>query len=281
MSRLRTIFGNLFHLKNSDKISSDVTAINGICIARVGDVIDQEFLNNLKSINVTANYIKKICDMELFGHLGQLLDTEKYKFIAALGPSKKQILDLLGKIEFSELIYKELNWMSRLSYRYHHCLAVVLMVARIMMDLSKSPEQVMDAASCVFTHDIGITRVPRNILQKISSLNPDEMQIIREHPIYSYILLTYYFGDCTHLNAQVGFTHHEDLMGQGYPQGIAQENFISRCIYLCDYYDALISDRPFRPAMKNEEALELIEKCVDEQRMDKEVFSVFKNFLIN
>ena len=48
------------------------------------------------------------------------------------------------------------------------------------------------AVSCALTHDFGITRVPEQILNKVSPLSEQEMKVVREHPIYSFCLLTYY-----------------------------------------------------------------------------------------
>ena len=58
-------------------------------------------------------------------------------------------------------------------------------------------------------------------------------------------------------------THHEHWDGKGYPQGLIGESIplLSRILAVTDAYDAMTSDRPYRPAMSTEEACKEIERC--------------------
>ena len=270
----------LFKKKNRLEISDHITAINGRVIARKGDRINHDFLNQLLEQRPpdidSADTIEK---SDLISNFESLLDKPKYQFISNSDLKKAQLLRILASIHLNELIMKELTWMERSAYHHHHSLVVALLVARMTLDFYEDENKAREAASCALTHDFGITRVPVGILNKKSSLDAREMKVLREHPIYSYILLTYYGCSDPHLNAQVGYEHHEDLLGTGYPRGIILENLTTQFIQICDVFDALISARPFRPALTSEEALEKITEMVDNGQIDSEVFAVLKNCL--
>ena len=89
------------------------------------------------------------------------------------------------------------------------------------------------------------------------------MKVVREHPIYSFCLLTYYGYDESDLNAIVAYEHHENLLGTGYPRGVVPELLLSQIIQIGDIFDALISARPFRPAKIPEQAKEIIDEMAD------------------
>ncbi len=89
----------------------------------------------------------------------------------------------------SHLMVEELSWMERYKYHDDHTLAVMTLMT---LELHQGKEEALKAASCALTHDFGITRVPEQILNKVSPLDEQEMKVVREHPSYSFCLLTYY-----------------------------------------------------------------------------------------
>jgi len=110
----------------------------------------------------------------------------------------------------------------------------------------------------------------------VSTLNESDVVSLQKHPLYSYVLLSYYYGDLNHPVACTAFTHHENLQGSGYPRGIILDDPIAECIRICDKYDALISERPFRPALHHSEAFDKIVIDSDDQLISKEIFSLFE-----
>ncbi|EHQ91923.1 HD domain-containing phosphohydrolase [Desulfosporosinus youngiae] len=109
-------------------------------------------------------------------------------------------------------------------------------------------------------HDLGKLAIPKNILDKQSPLEPDEIEIIRTHTYYTHRLLIE-AGFPTRL-VEWAAHHHEFLNGGGYPFALAGKdlNEGSRLMAIADVYAALIEDRPYRRAMSSEAALALIEK---------------------
>lgn len=273
---------NLFNRKKELVISNNIIAIDRKVIARKGERLEQALLHRVAELHPQGIEDKQtLGQTRLLSHFQTLLDKNKYRFVANDNQKRQRLVDILAGVRLNKVVFKELAWMTRYQYHYFHTLAVTLIVTRIALDLFRDETKAREAACCTLTHDFGITRVPERILKKISRLDDEEVKIVCEHPIYSYILLTYYFGSYQKLNVLIGYEHHEDLLGTGYPRGIVQEYVISQLIRICDFYDALISARPFRPALSRDEALDVIAEEVNRGRLNSEAFALLNSYLGN
>lgn len=107
-------------------------------------------------------------------------------------------------------------------------------------------------------HDIGKMGVPDTILLKADKLTEDEWCIMRRHPQLAYDLLS----KIKYLQPalDIPYCHHEKWDGSGYPRGLKGDQIplIARIFAVVDVWDALRSDRPYRPAWSEEKALEYI-----------------------
>jgi PAS domain S-box-containing protein len=104
-------------------------------------------------------------------------------------------------------------------------------------------------------HDIGKMAIPDSILTKSARLTEPEWEVIKQHPRYAYELLSpiHYLKPAL----DIPHYHHEKWDGSGYPDGISGEQIPlpARLFAVIDVFDALISDRPYRPAWKKEKAI--------------------------
>ena len=109
-------------------------------------------------------------------------------------------------------------------------------------------------------HDIGKIGTPLTILDKPATLEPGEMQIMRDHVNIGVRILEPIpcFRDALPMVAQ----HHEWLDGSGYPAGLAGESIClhARILAVADCYDAMVSDRPYRKGLPKRQALEILEQ---------------------
>jgi HD-GYP domain-containing protein (c-di-GMP phosphodiesterase class II) len=103
-------------------------------------------------------------------------------------------------------------------------------------------------------HDIGKIAVPDTILGKPGSLTEEEWKVMRSHSAYGEQLVNDTPG-LQHL-AKAIRAEHERWDGGGYPDGLAGEKIplASRITFVCDAYDAMTSDRPYRPALSPDAA---------------------------
>ena len=121
-------------------------------------------------------------------------------------------------------------------------------------------------------HDIGKMGITDAILLKPGPLTPAEWEVMRQHPVIAYRLLS----PITHLRLalDIPYCHHEKWDGTGYPRGLKGEEipFAARLFAVADVWDALCSARPYRPAWAIEKVREYIQseagKHFDPQAVD-------------
>jgi HD-GYP domain-containing protein (c-di-GMP phosphodiesterase class II) len=124
-------------------------------------------------------------------------------------------------------------------------------------------------------HDLGKLGVSSAILEKPGKLDEAEWAAMRAHASHTQAILGR-IGALSDL-APIAAAHHERLDGKGYPLGLRADAITreTRIITLCDYYDALTADRPYRPALRVEHALEVMAADVG-TALDPEGFEALK-----
>jgi HD-GYP domain-containing protein (c-di-GMP phosphodiesterase class II) len=97
-------------------------------------------------------------------------------------------------------------------------------------------------------HDVGKVHVQADIVNKPGPLDPNEWKEMRQHPVHGYWLLC---RVVQHQIAETVLCHHERYDGTGYPFGLSGTTvpLLSRVLAVADAYDAMTSDRPYRPAI--------------------------------
>src|SRR6195256_2991775 len=123
-------------------------------------------------------------------------------------------------------------------------------------------------------HDIGKIGVPGAILLKPGPLTAEEERQMREHPVIGERIVKP-FASAADLLFIVR-NHHERFDGGGYPDGVAGHNIpvLARIVSICDAYDALASDRPYRARRNSTEAIEALMRGAGQQ-WDRELVSLF------
>ena len=109
-------------------------------------------------------------------------------------------------------------------------------------------------------HDLGKVCIPRDLLIKPGQLTPAERKVIQEHPVVGARMLLQN-PDPMEIAAVVAYEHHVMLDGGGYPalREARGAQYASRLVHVCDVYDALRTNRPYRLAWESERALAYIE----------------------
>lgn len=125
-------------------------------------------------------------------------------------------------------------------------------------------------------HDIGKIAIADDILNKPGRLTESEFYEIKRHSEIGFRILST-VKDMS-LIANYVLSHHERWDGKGYPKGLSKENIplVSRICNIADAYDAMTSERSYRPAMSNEYAIEELQKNSSTQ-FDPELVEIFLN----
>jgi HD-GYP domain-containing protein (c-di-GMP phosphodiesterase class II) len=111
-------------------------------------------------------------------------------------------------------------------------------------------------------HDVGKIGIDDNILKKPAALTDDEFEIMKQHPQKGYKIMSQIPAMKEFLPGM--YMHHEMINGQGYPQGLKDEEIPlqARIVSVADTFDAMTTDRPYQRAMKFEDALARIKNFV-------------------
>ena len=114
-------------------------------------------------------------------------------------------------------------------------------------------------------HDIGKMAIPDAILDKPGTLNESEWSFVRRHTMIGERIVT--AAPALIPLARLVRSSHERLDGAGYPDGLSGEEipFGARIVAVCDAFDAMVSDRPYRAAMSADDALQELRRCAGSQ----------------
>ncbi|HEX8683293.1 MAG TPA: HD-GYP domain-containing protein, partial [Ardenticatenaceae bacterium] len=139
-----------------------------------------------------------------------------------------------------------------------HSLRVTEMTVELARTMGMSEEEIVQVRRGALLHDIGKMGIPDRILLKPGALDDEEWEIMRRHPTYGYEML----APIAFLRPalDIPHAHHEKWDGTGYPRGLQGEQIplAARIFAVVDVWDALRSDRPYRPAWEKERVLEHI-----------------------
>lgn len=166
------------------------------------------------------------------------------------------------------------------SYTCGHSDRVARYAKRIATRMGLSSQECDRVYMAGLLHDVGKIGVPDSILGKPGPLTPEEFAIVKKHPEIGFNILK-------HLK-QLDYVlpgvlhHHEAVCGKGYPYGLVGEAIPlhGRILAVADAYDAMTSDRPYRPGMPSEKA-ESILRAGAEKMWDTDIVVVFLECLAN
>ena len=142
--------------------------------------------------------------------------------------------------------------------RHVHRMAAV--AALLGSKLGLAPDRALLLRAAAPMHDVGKIATPDGVLRKQGRLTAEERQRMQAHTVVGHEILSDSESELLRMAAEIALTHHEWFDGSGYPQGLRGERIPleGRIVAVADVFDALLSDRPYRPAMDVAGATELI-----------------------
>jgi HD-GYP domain-containing protein (c-di-GMP phosphodiesterase class II) len=249
----------------------------GYVLLKEDAVLTSRYIQRLKKIGIAKCYIKdEISEgIVLPKRLDDKLRIEAIEIVSGLyngvlenrhTPVKtwkriEQLIDnildeMLGE---DELVCDMMDLKTYDNYTFSHCVNVALLstVTGTAMGLDRT--MLYHLAVGGLMHDVGKMFIPIELVNKDQSLTSEEFELMKTHPEkgYQYLL----DAGQTNENACEGVLHHHERVdGLGYPNGIYGRsiNRFGKIYAICDVYDAITSDRPYRKAWNVNEGLEYI-----------------------
>jgi HD-GYP domain-containing protein (c-di-GMP phosphodiesterase class II) len=168
----------------------------------------------------------------------------------------KEMISKLGKAAINLSIVKNYD-----EYTYTHLINVTILSMFFSKFLGASDFVIKEVGMGAILHDIGKVKIPTSILYKPGELTEEELKIIKKHPIIGYFAIKDEPTVSTYAKKIVLF-HHERFDGNGYPLGLKFDRIgrYPQIVSLADVFDALTSERPYKPGMSIPQTLNFIMK---------------------
>lgn len=164
---------------------------------------------------------------------------------------------------------------SKDDYTYLHSLAVSALMMALAKKMRLGHDEVLIAGLGGLMHDVGKIHIPLSILMKPGSLTEEEFDIIRGHPEAGHKILSREGGFHEGV-LEISLHHHEKVDGSGYPHRLKAPEIseLARMAAVCDVYDAITSDRPYKSGWRPGSAIRKMAEW-SKGHFDQKIFHTF------
>ena len=144
-------------------------------------------------------------------------------------------------------------------YTFKHSVDVATMSMVLAKQQGLSQKQIYEIGVAGLLHDIGKTKIPLDILNKPARLTDEEFAVMKQHPVFGYRMIKGRDEFSNEICMAV-LQHHEKMNSKGYPVGFPSDKITqyARILTIADIYDALVTERPYKSAFSQREAVEMI-----------------------
>jgi HD-GYP domain-containing protein (c-di-GMP phosphodiesterase class II) len=132
-------------------------------------------------------------------------------------------------------------------YTFEHSIRVSILATMIGKWLGYTQDELLELGEAGLLFDIGKLNIPDFVLKKPSNVTLDEYELIKKHAQFGYSILLKTKGVTSNIK-YAALHHHERLDGSGYPLRLRENQIhdFAKIIAVCDVFDALITDRPYK-----------------------------------
>lgn len=266
----RMIKARVSELLIGDILAKDISNSTGSILVKKNTYLNDSIIQRLlKSYNDYVFVYRKINDdlylykvninQIIIKEVEDIIDNTARKFLKQnkdINQIKKVVFEILN----NDNIIKMLIPIRTLGENvFNHSINVALYSLFVGKELFMPLNRLKVLGTAAMLHDIGMQKIPKDIIYKVQPLNDEEKQILQMHPRYSFDILQ----QSNHFNLEVTsivLQHHERYDGKGYPNGLKSDRIheMAKIISLCDIFDALTSDRPYRQRFEKNESIEYL-----------------------
>jgi len=208
---------------------------------------------------------KPIFPVELFARVASLLRVKEYTDELETADN---VLCTLGR-----------SVESRDPYTEGHCERLAESASELGRFLGLGEEEQLALRRGGFLHDLGKIAIPDEVLKKQGLLSPDEWHLMHQHPLIGENICKPLRS--LHMVLPIIRHHHEHWNGTGYPDHLTGEEIplLARILQVVDVYDALRTERPYKPAHTHQQALETMRAEAESGLWDGNIVGEFFSML--
>ena len=268
-----------------DYIINDIeNPLESNIIKLADDISIYNIFNRQASVNDVIDFLNEISYMYNPNYLNRFLDTN----------AKMAIENVLNE-SYKENFWKEVDL---LNYKVITIEDIILCLAFIIdckCDITNFHSLSVSNTSCMLgkyfnlseneyynlkigslLHDIGKIAIPNEILKKEGPLTKAEFEIMKQHAVYTYEILS----NLKHEHIlNIASNHHEKLNGKGYPRGLSDLTLSEKIVAVADIFVALIQKRSYKDGFSKDKVIEILSNCANKGEIDGEVVKkVIENY---
>jgi len=253
-------------------LANDVLSQDGMTLAAKDAILDNITLRKLRAfgieeVEVKPTAAKNVKKVKLIPKIVEQVEfisfeavyhqsEEEYKSLVQRISAGKQVDitelyrltdGIIQKLSLKSDAFKFLNYISQAEgYIYPHCVNVSILCNIFANWLRLNPKAVTELSVAGLLHDIGMVQVRNDIINKPGPLTKEEFDEVREHPETGYRMIMN--QDFPNPVKSAVLQHHERMDSSGYPHMDDAKKLgpYAKILSICDMYDAMTSDRPYR-----------------------------------
>jgi putative two-component system response regulator len=136
------------------------------------------------------------------------------------------------------------------------------MCERVGVAMGMTPTEAETLRNASLLHDVGKIGIPDAVLLRPGELTDEDRELMRRHTTVGGAILTGSSAPIMQMAEQIALTHHEHWDGTGYPRGLRGEEIplAGRICAVCDVFDALLSERPYKEPWRVDDALAQLQR---------------------
>lgn len=264
-------------LREDMVLAKSLYGADGVLLLKQGQVLDNTFISHIAHHGFQGVYIsdKLSEEIEIKTVINDELRNSAAKAVRDIyvqsqttgisqdtADNTKMIVQNIVEeiVENRNIIVNMIDLKSYDNYTYYHSVNVGVLSIVMGVTLGMNRSGLYKLGLGALLHDIGKVFIDKKIIGKTDSLTREEYEEVKKHPTLGYEYLNN-AGLNFPVSALIGILqHHERINGSGYPEGLSDGEIrkSSRIISIADVYDAMTSDRPYRPAMMPSEVMEYL-----------------------
>jgi len=237
--------------------------------------ITDEFTEDIETTELIGPAIRQQANFMVFEMCQRqdlLKDNKKVENLRQL--ARDMVVEILYRCKDVTIDFPEIKTFE--NYLYLHSVNVAVLGVLIGFKLGLKDKMLEDFAVGALLHDIGKLELPQEVLNKNGPLTDKEFDLVKKHPRNGFNLLVS-SSFIAPRSYTIALQHHESYDGVGYPSGrkAGEIHIFSRIASIVDIFDALTSDRPYKPRWSFHKSISYLQSI--KNRFDTEVFGNFLN----
>jgi len=269
-------------VKSGHITAKSILLENGNILLGAGVTLTDRYIQRLKSMGIDTMFIEDPMTDDIIPDdvirdetrrdavrhvhktMTELMDhplTQKRTALPKLGSTFRDVFgsilqDIQGR---GNVLISLANLHTQDGYLFHHSVNVAVLAGILGISKGYNRDQLMELGIGALLFDIGMTKIPVEVINKTTPITPEERELLQTHTKEGFDILRSQH-DISLLSAHCALQHHERFDGTGYPRQLKQKEIheYAQIVAIADVYDALTSARSYRVGFTPGEASEFL-----------------------